>query len=188
MEDYFLAMDDLDEPCRSAARTVTVPVLDALGAMYATPAEGTAFYILQSCANHSCAPNAHTLKVLWLSHSSLSVSCRCVWERSCVPLCVGTLCVGTLIRTLAQGEGDVDGAAVLTAKRSIGASEEITICYIDEDAALADRQEALRDYGFNMLLPSLRGRAVSEAAAVDRCKEHVTSVTQMTHVATLRLA
>jgi len=37
---------------------------------------------------------------------------------------------------------------VITAKRAIRAGEEITISYIDEDVALADREEALRDYGF----------------------------------------
>ena len=48
----------------------------------------------------------------------------------------------------AQGEGDIDGAAVLTAKGAIRVGDEITISYIDEDDALADREEALRDYGF----------------------------------------
>ena len=47
----------------------------------------------------------------------------------------------------------MDGAAVLTAKRGIRAGEEIVISYIDEDAALADRQEALRDYGFTCRCP-----------------------------------
>lgn len=38
------------------------PLLDALGEGYDAHADGTGFYALQSCANHSCQPNAHTLK------------------------------------------------------------------------------------------------------------------------------
>ena len=48
-----------------------------------------------------------------------------------------------------QGDGDIDGAAVITAKCAIRAGEEITISYIDEDVTLADREEALRDYGIS---------------------------------------
>jgi hypothetical protein len=69
--------------------------------------------------------------------------------------------LGTLICTAAQGDGDVDGAAVLTAKRGIRAGDEITISYIDEHAALADRQDALRDYGFTCSCP----RCFSEQSA-----------------------
>lgn len=47
-----------------------------------------------------------------------------------------------------QGEEDVDGAAVVTARRPIRRGQEITISYIDEEAPLNERQEALRDYGF----------------------------------------
>ena len=36
---------------------------DALGEGYDAHADGTGFFALQSCANHSCEPNAHTLKV-----------------------------------------------------------------------------------------------------------------------------
>ena len=63
LEAYFLHIDGLAEPARSAAMSVTEPLMEALGAACATPAEGTAFYALQSCANHSCEPNGHTLKV-----------------------------------------------------------------------------------------------------------------------------
>ena len=38
------------------------PLLEALGDAYETPCEGTAFYALQSCMNHSCSPNAHAMK------------------------------------------------------------------------------------------------------------------------------
>ena len=38
------------------------PVRDALGESYDQPCEGTGFYALQSCINHSCDPNAHAMK------------------------------------------------------------------------------------------------------------------------------
>ena len=63
VEDYFLLIDGLAEPDRAACQAVTRLLLDALDKAYDIPAEGTAFYALQSCANHSCEPNAHTLKV-----------------------------------------------------------------------------------------------------------------------------
>lgn len=34
------------------------PLLDALDKEYDTPAEGSGFFALHSCINHSCAPNA----------------------------------------------------------------------------------------------------------------------------------
>ena len=69
-----------------------------------------------------------------------------------------------------QGERDIDGAAVVTATRVIRAGEEITISYIDEDAALADREEALRDYGFTCQCRRcvLQRFAQSPKASVDR--------------------
>ncbi len=38
------------------------PLLDSLGESYGAGCEGSAFYALQSCCNHSCAPNAHAFK------------------------------------------------------------------------------------------------------------------------------
>lgn len=38
------------------------PLLDSLGEAYDAACEGSAFYALQSCCNHSCAPNAHAFK------------------------------------------------------------------------------------------------------------------------------
>ena len=38
------------------------PLLDALGETYDAACEGSAFYALQSCCNHSCAPNAYAFK------------------------------------------------------------------------------------------------------------------------------
>ena len=60
--DYFLLLDGLPEPGRTSAMRVARPLLDALGNSYDVAADGTAFYALQSCANHSCQPNAHALK------------------------------------------------------------------------------------------------------------------------------
>lgn len=49
-----------------------------------------------------------------------------------------------------KGEHDVDGTAVLVATRDVRAGEELCVCYIDAPpgASLAQRREALRDYGF----------------------------------------
>ena len=85
------------------------PLLDALDKSYDTPCEGTAFYSLQSCINHSCDPNAQALK----------------------------------------GDDDIDGQAVIVVKKPIGKGDEVTISYIDEVMPYKQRQEALRDYGFN---------------------------------------
>lgn len=63
VQDYFLLLDGLPEPRRSAAMETARPLLDALGENYDAHCDGTAFYALQSCANHSCKPNAHTIKV-----------------------------------------------------------------------------------------------------------------------------
>ncbi len=64
VEDWILAVDALPAGERAGAMGVVRPLLDALGGRYSAPAEGSAFYALQSCANHDCAPNAHALKVL----------------------------------------------------------------------------------------------------------------------------
>jgi hypothetical protein len=63
LEDYFLRLDGLPAEERRNAMACARPYLDAMGSAYAAPAEGTAFYAVQSCLNHSCQPNAHTLKV-----------------------------------------------------------------------------------------------------------------------------
>ncbi|KAK9805419.1 hypothetical protein WJX73_003394 [Symbiochloris irregularis] len=91
-----------------AARKILDPLREQLGDAYDQPCEGTAFYSLQSCINHSCDPNAHAMK----------------------------------------GPEDLDGSAVLLAKRGINAGEEITISYIDESMEYEDRRVALLDYGF----------------------------------------
>ncbi|GMP66928.1 hypothetical protein CsSME_00027085 [Camellia sinensis var. sinensis] len=44
------------------AEITTRPVLDALGDDYSVCCEGTAFFPLQSCMNHSCHPNAKAFK------------------------------------------------------------------------------------------------------------------------------
>ncbi|XP_029117181.1 histone-lysine N-methyltransferase ATXR2 isoform X1 [Elaeis guineensis] len=62
VEDYFIYIDDL--PCKEKheAETVARPFLDALGDEYAVCCQGTAFFPLQSCMNHSCCPNAKAFK------------------------------------------------------------------------------------------------------------------------------
>eukprot|EP00882_Tetradesmus_deserticola_P014358 GHRQ01015269.1.p3 GENE.GHRQ01015269.1~~GHRQ01015269.1.p3 ORF type:complete len:150 (+),score=94.76 GHRQ01015269.1:785-1234(+) len=47
---------DVDDA--AAALQEVQPLLEALGDDADAPAEGTGFYALQSCVNHSCAPNA----------------------------------------------------------------------------------------------------------------------------------
>ncbi|XP_012086380.1 histone-lysine N-methyltransferase ATXR2 isoform X2 [Jatropha curcas] len=62
VEDYFLYIDDLPYPEKSKAEEITQPFLDALGDGYSVCCQGTAFYPLQSCMNHSCCPNARAFK------------------------------------------------------------------------------------------------------------------------------
>ncbi|KAL6651985.1 hypothetical protein ACP70R_010910 [Stipagrostis hirtigluma subsp. patula] len=62
VEDYFIYIDDLPESEKEEAEKVTGPFLDALGDDYSVPCEGTAFFPLQSCMNHSCCPNAKAFK------------------------------------------------------------------------------------------------------------------------------
>lgn len=45
---------------------------------------------------------------------------------------------------------DMDGNAVICAKRDIAAGEEICISYIDLDAPEADQRQALLDYGITL--------------------------------------
>ncbi|CAN6240994.1 unnamed protein product [Urochloa humidicola] len=62
VEDYFIHIDDLPDREKEEAEKVTGPFLDALGEDYSVPCEGTAFFPLQSCMNHSCCPNAKAFK------------------------------------------------------------------------------------------------------------------------------
>ncbi|GAU17085.1 hypothetical protein TSUD_105840 [Trifolium subterraneum] len=62
MEDYFLYIDEMTNPDKEEAEKITQPILDALGEDYSTSCEGTAFFPLQSCMNHSCCPNAKAFK------------------------------------------------------------------------------------------------------------------------------
>ncbi|KAJ9521056.1 hypothetical protein QJQ45_022775 [Haematococcus lacustris] len=61
VEDYFLLVDGLAEGAeKEEVQRQTGRWLDALDRWYDTCCEGTGFYCLQSCANHSCAPSAAT--------------------------------------------------------------------------------------------------------------------------------
>ncbi|KAJ6860102.1 histone-lysine N-methyltransferase ATXR2 isoform X1 [Populus alba x Populus x berolinensis] len=62
VEDYFLYIDDLPDPEKEKAENIARQLLDALGDDYSICCQGTAFYPLQSCMNHSCCPNAHAFK------------------------------------------------------------------------------------------------------------------------------
>ncbi|XVF01825.1 hypothetical protein REPUB_Repub04eG0122800 [Reevesia pubescens] len=62
VEDYFLYIDDLPYPEKKEAEKITQPYLDALGDDYSICCQGTAFFPLQSCMNHSCCPNAKAFK------------------------------------------------------------------------------------------------------------------------------
>ncbi|KAL6554066.1 hypothetical protein OROMI_019739 [Orobanche minor] len=62
VEDYFLYIDDLPLSQKKEAEKTTKPLLDALGDDYSVSCQGTAFFPLQSCMNHSCIPNAKAFK------------------------------------------------------------------------------------------------------------------------------
>ncbi|KAE8679974.1 Histone-lysine N-methyltransferase ATXR2 [Hibiscus syriacus] len=62
VEDYFLYIDDLPHSEKKEAEKITQPYLDALGEDYSICCQGTAFFPLQSCMNHSCCPNAKAFK------------------------------------------------------------------------------------------------------------------------------
>ncbi|KAI5395775.1 Histone-lysine N-methyltransferase atxr2 [Lathyrus oleraceus] len=62
VEDYFLYIDEMTNPDKEEAEEITQPIPNALGEDYSTCCEGTAFFPLQSCMNHSCCPNAKAFK------------------------------------------------------------------------------------------------------------------------------
>lgn len=62
VEDYFIYIDDLEVQEKEKAKESTKPFLDALGDGYSISCEGSAFYPLQSCMNHSCCPSAKAFK------------------------------------------------------------------------------------------------------------------------------
>ncbi|RAL41821.1 hypothetical protein DM860_009003 [Cuscuta australis] len=59
---YFKHIDDLPSLEKREAEQIIRPILDALGDEYSTCCQGTAFFPLQSCMNHSCKPNAKAFK------------------------------------------------------------------------------------------------------------------------------
>lgn len=67
--------------------------------------------------------------------------CPCV---ACLPMDrQAAAAAATLVACLPSAH-----AAVIRAMRPIKAGEEITISYVDEDAPLEERQDALLEYGF----------------------------------------
>ncbi|KAF6159260.1 hypothetical protein GIB67_032031 [Kingdonia uniflora] len=62
VENYFLYIDDLPYSEKEEAEKTTRPFLDAVGDEYSVCCEGSAFFPLQACMNHSCVPNAKAFK------------------------------------------------------------------------------------------------------------------------------
>ena len=59
--EYLEAVEDLPDADRGPIEVALQPVLIGDAAVEAT-VEGTAFYALQSCINHSCQPNCHAVR------------------------------------------------------------------------------------------------------------------------------
>lgn len=62
IEDYFIYVDELPTEQKVEVEKMTRPLLEALGDEYNIPCQGTAFFPLQSCFNHSCNPNIKAFK------------------------------------------------------------------------------------------------------------------------------
>ncbi|XP_030482479.2 histone-lysine N-methyltransferase ATXR2 [Cannabis sativa] len=62
VEDYFLYINDLPSSEKKETEEMTRPIFEALGDDYSVSCEGSAFFPLQSCLNHSCCPNAKAFK------------------------------------------------------------------------------------------------------------------------------
>lgn len=62
VEDYFIYIDDLPHSEKDEAEKITRPFLEALGDDYAVCCQGSGFFPLQSCINHSCEPNCKAFK------------------------------------------------------------------------------------------------------------------------------
>lgn len=61
LQEYIEAVEDLPDTDRAAAQAAMGSALSNLGADEVC-VEGTAFYAVQSCFNHSCQPNAQALR------------------------------------------------------------------------------------------------------------------------------
>lgn len=63
LQEYIEALGDLEDTGRGAAQTALASALSNLNlGTGEICVEGTAFYAIQSCINHSCQPNAHALR------------------------------------------------------------------------------------------------------------------------------
>ncbi|KAJ1698168.1 hypothetical protein LUZ63_006680 [Rhynchospora breviuscula] len=62
IEDYFIYIDELPDKEKEEALLAIQTFVDALGDDYSVPCQGTAFFPIQSCMNHSCCPNAKAFK------------------------------------------------------------------------------------------------------------------------------
>lgn len=63
IQEYLEAINDLPETDRASVQLILQPLLAGMDINAEdVHVEGTAFYALQSCINHSCQPNAHALR------------------------------------------------------------------------------------------------------------------------------
>ena len=61
LQEYIEAVEDLPDADRAAGQAAMGSAFSSLGADEVC-VEGTAFYAIQSCINHSCQPNAHAFR------------------------------------------------------------------------------------------------------------------------------
>lgn len=95
--------------------------------------QGSGFFALYSCLNHSCEPNA-TADKLW------GVPADQAWDQGSAG---------------APGAWR-DGRAVVRALRDIAESQEVLVSYVDADEPPEDRARAFLDYGFECRCPRCR--------------------------------
>ncbi|XP_024526796.1 histone-lysine N-methyltransferase ATXR2 [Selaginella moellendorffii] len=62
VENYFLYIQDLEPALKEQTEQITRPLFEALGEKYASFCQGSGFFALHSCINHSCEPNAKAFK------------------------------------------------------------------------------------------------------------------------------
>eukprot|EP00850_Spirogloea_muscicola_P020828 SM000228S07368 [mRNA] locus=s228:1835:3957:+ [translate_table: standard] len=185
VEDYFLSMESLPPPEKAAARTALAPLLDVLGDDFGEPCEGmttfcclsvarqlllrgrTAFYVLQSCANHSCVPNAHAFKRVEV-RQLLNLSYGYGLEMPQAAQRAASLYLDSGVVAGPRWAGNAAGAAAhcgwrggeqppqrslspitsRTVYTMLAELDHVTISYIDESAPWHERQAELADYGF----------------------------------------
>ena len=114
------------------------PAFDALlaaaggrAAARAASVRGSAFYPLQSTANHSCAPTARAVPGAG-TRGLLGAAADAAADAAGCPR---------------PPPGATPAHAVLVAAVDLAPGDEVTLCYVDENADVSARAAALRDYG-----------------------------------------